>query len=493
MVIATKIGVPTNVLLMQGTKMDNNTVSINKSDQELDPESIEESETNALQDNSIFVPELPRDAQPDYSIAKGVGGWLDDYIKYAETISPLTPHSFHLSGALWLPSVAIARRLYVDMPFGKIYPNIYVLWVASSTLHRKTTALSIIEKLARETFPYLLAPQDTTPEALISDMSGKQPTNYDDFDDVTKQLLDAERDFAAQRGLIIDEMSGALGSMERDYNMGLLESWLRFYDCAESYTRSTITHGRTVLRNTSWSVLGASTPMILTRFLKNDTLWANGFWPRFFLVTPTNKPEWREAKMIARPPVLSKKMLDLIARLPREKWPGQPIAVSVPLCEDAFLLWSKYSKALTYDLISNNLDEKLITSYGRFPVHALKVSLILGALDEETNLPRKITLPQMVRAIQIVEDFRASLHRITAYKNQQVSKDLKLRVIQIVAKYQPQGASVRDIANGLRDVSREALNECIEELVELKILQATDKKASSNGGRPTTKFLLGIR
>ena len=60
--------------------------------------------------------------------------WLDDYIDDASSKSPMTPKLFHESAGLTLGSAAIARRLVVELPFGPIYPNLFVVWIAQTTL-----------------------------------------------------------------------------------------------------------------------------------------------------------------------------------------------------------------------------------------------------------------------------------------------------------------------------------------------------------------------
>ena len=178
-----------------------------------------------------------------------------------------------------------------------IYPNLFAVWIAPSTLYHKSTALNKARYVLRETVPFLLAPQEATPEALYSDMSGKQPTNYNELpaEEQTQWLL--ERDFAAQRGLVTDEISGYLASAGKDYNAGLLESLMLFYDCEPKFTRSTVKNGRLTINNAYLSILGASTPAALRSYLTPEKAWGNGSWPRFAILTPdTARPPWREPR-----------------------------------------------------------------------------------------------------------------------------------------------------------------------------------------------------
>ena len=114
----------------------------------------------------------------------------------------MTPRAFHESAALWLGSVAIARRLKLPMHFGDIYPNLFVAWLASTTLYRKSTALSVASKTARRVFPHLMAAQDTTPEAFLSDLAGREPPQFDTLTEADQADWRAGRDFAAQKGWV---------------------------------------------------------------------------------------------------------------------------------------------------------------------------------------------------------------------------------------------------------------------------------------------------
>ena len=239
-------------------------------------------------------PPLPEGVLPDLADATDQGGWICRYVAYAEAVSPMTPRLFHTSAGLWLPSAAIARRLVLRMAFGDIYPNLFVTWIAPTTLYRKTTALDVAKGIARRAFPHLMAPQETTPEAMLSDMSGAEPTNLAKMSTTAKEQWESGRRFAAQRGLIMDEMSGLLAGAGKDYNAGLVEAYLRFYDCDPEYCRSTRTQGRIVVRNAYLAFLGASTPTALAAHLLAERLWSMGWWPRFALLAPeTERPTWR--------------------------------------------------------------------------------------------------------------------------------------------------------------------------------------------------------
>jgi len=270
----------------------------------------------AVPSQSIYIPELPREARlPPSTDTRH--GWLDLYVVWACVKSPLTPHFFNEAGGLWLPSVAVARRLVVPMAYRDIYPNIYIGWIAPSTAYAKTTGMDLARELAEEVFPHLLAPQDTTPEALVHDMAGQEPTGLDNLPKADQDLWEAGRVFAGQKGWALDEFSTLLATAGRDYGAGLIQAMLRFHDCDPLYRRLTRGGGLAVVRNSYLSFFGASTPASLQKHLQADTLWSRGWWPRFGLLFPEGRPPWAVSVGVPKPPVLAEQLQALYEALPK--------------------------------------------------------------------------------------------------------------------------------------------------------------------------------
>lgn len=268
-------------------------------------------------------PDLPVAACPDPQLAAAAGGWIDDYVRYAQSISPMTPPLFHQSAGLWLGSAAIARRLAVPLPHDNAFPNLSVLWVAPTTIFRKSTALNVARRLVANAFPHLLLPQEMTPEALQSDLGGQPPTKLDGLPEMEQARWRQSRDFAAQRALAYDELSGLLAAAGRDYAAGLIETLLRLIDCEEHFVRSTRSQGRVAIQNAYLSILGASTPRAMGPHLGAERLWAMGWWPRFAILTPqVTKPAWAQPTTDGPPSEdLLRPLRNLYQRLPTPTWP----------------------------------------------------------------------------------------------------------------------------------------------------------------------------
>ena len=438
-------------------------------------------------------PELPAEARIDPAIGKNAGAWLDGYTAYASQISPMTPRIFHESAGLWLISTAIGRRLVLPMSFDQVYPNLFIAWIAPTTLWNKTTALNVARDTARSSFPHLLLPQDTTPESFLADLAGREPDKLDQMTSQAREIWERGRNFAAQRGLLLDEMSGLLASAGKDYGAGLVESFLRLYDCDPQYTRSTRGQGWMVVKDAYLSLLGASTPAALAAHLTNERLWAMGWWPRFSLLAPeTKRPIWLvPPAQVNKPDALISSLQQLYTALPVAKWPDPPTAKTVTLGTGVFDAWQRYSKAVRYDLITDSLDRRLWGAYGRLAVHALKVSTILAAMDWKCEGAPVIELYHLARAVAITEDWRASAHRVLRTATETEYDRLQERVLYQCGRHDKEGgATLRNLYISMRDRTPAELTNVVEQLVKVGMLEEISIKAGPTGGRPTMRYRL---
>jgi hypothetical protein len=439
-------------------------------------------------------PPLPEGVQPDPELGAGAGTLVDLYTDHAQAISPMTPRIFHESAALWLGAVAIARRLRLAMPFGDVYPNLFIHWMAYTTLFRKSTALGVPRKLARTVFPHLMTAQDTTPEAFLGDLAGREPPYFDKLTDKDRDDWTAGRNYAAQKGWLLDEMSGLLAGAGREYNAGLVESLLRFYDCEPYFARSTRGQGRVIVRDSYLSLLGASTPAAMMPHFTAERLWANGWWPRFAILTPdTTRPTWRNAewgsdgKQQSAPAELFQALQQVCERLPAATWPEPPKTKTAILGVGAFEAWEQYNKALSYDLLTEDLDHRLHGTYGRLPVQALKVSLILAALDgwPKHHEAPTVELRHMARGVATSEAWRASAHRALAIVTRTEFDQMRVRILRQVGKAGPDGVTFRDLTRGMRDKQPNEIEDTLRQMIKAR---EVEWEKSQGKGRPTVFY-----
>jgi hypothetical protein len=404
------------------------------------------------------IPDLPQAAHlpPELEAqAADAGRWLDAYVSFACDVSPLTPPELHQSAGLWLGSVAIARRVRLRLRHDDLFPNLLVLWICDTTIYAKTTGLNIAKRFARSVFPHLLAVSEFSPEALLDDFAGRQPLGMQDLPEDDRRLWAERRNFAAQRGIVLDEAASLFSSFKRDYNAGLPYYLLRLSDCDPEVEKLTRGAGKVVAHNTYLSFLGSTTAAALMR-TDLDFLWGSGLWPRFALLTPSELPPWRSPKPgHCDPPQALTRTLRRLAeeKLPEPVYPAAPQTCDVQLGDGVHAAWRAYARAMIRDILTSPEapDKRLWGVYGRLPSHAFKVAVILAALDwaEGDSIPVPVvSLAHWARGQTIAESWRASAHRLLdSLSNRRVAEEHNKedRILQMILAAGARGITARSI------------------------------------------------
>jgi hypothetical protein len=455
----------------------------------------------------LYVPPLPKAAQLDDKLIKateGVGRFHRDCTKWLKQKSPMTPHIFLESAPLWAVGLAIARRAVLHLSFDDIYPNLYVLWSAPTTYYHKSTGLKAITQLVRRVLPHLLLPETTTPEMLMAKLAGQKPTNYDQLLPSEKKLEDTGMRFAGQRGMSIDEASKIL--IPKKYMEGHAEALMQLFDGTDRMERELRGDGKLIVYNPSLSLIGATTPTMLARYM-TDSEWESGLMARFVALTPAEK---EMPYIVSDPsPEFDQMTEGLKSRLLRihNAFPTPPEwealyssdetvhlpSIDVMLEPDVMKHFNAYSKAM-HELTDprDGLDERLRGNYGRFPVLTVKLSMILTLMDWVENgakdVPR-ISVAHWARAQMLSEEYRASAHRLLAELN--VSQDVKneQKILDFIVRVQKgKPPTKREIHRGTGIKNRKEAYTAVEALVESGILDSVERKSSR--GRGATAFVI---
>src|SRR5690606_19829986 len=105
--------------------------------------------------------------------------------------------------------------------------------------------------------------------------------------------------------------------------------------------------------------------------------------------------------------------------------PAQRPVIEALLEPEVMQRFNAYSEAM-HELTDprRGLDERLRGNYGRFPVMTMKIALILTVMDwveDGAKDSPRISLSHWAKAQLVVEEYRASAHRLLAELN--VSQD----------------------------------------------------------------------
>jgi hypothetical protein len=427
-------------------------------------------------------PPLPVEATAIYEHLAPCGHWLDQHIAFNLAAFPMTPRSFHEATGLLLASLAVARRACLHVATTRLFPNLYLLYIAASGTYRKSTSLGgIAQVLQAADLLHLLLPERMTPQVLIERMSVGRVKPFRTKERQERWLK--EQAFAGQRGWIRDEISALFTSMKREYNSELLELVLELYDCKEWAGESaTITRGDDVIERSYLSLFGAANPDTMAPHLANRGHWQNGLWARFGLLVPgpDEPPLW---EFYHEPMTIPQELLDGLRRMYRlfpepqatlcqgdeERGIKEPfVAVSNVQPPASFTIdplawaaWETYSKTTGWTMTQHeagaNLPPELVASYNRLGTQVIKVAMLLSVMDAQQPGDLHITPARIARAQQTVERWRACLHLL--WNEQSGSDDSRLmtRVVQALKRQGATGLTCRDLCNKLgvkaRDVT----------------------------------------
>lgn len=117
---------------------------------------------------------LPESAQLDAQLARGASPWLDSYIEFSRRESPRAWVGFHEAAGLWVLSTVAARRVVVQLG-GDHHTNLFIALAARTGVWAKsTTARIAIAVLTAAGLDALLAPDESTPQAFLIALAGKE-------------------------------------------------------------------------------------------------------------------------------------------------------------------------------------------------------------------------------------------------------------------------------------------------------------------------------
>jgi hypothetical protein len=450
------------------------------------------------------LPALPKIAHlTDAEIKQGrkTGKFIDDYVKFATKDAPMSPPLFHLTYALAILSTAIARRVYVSAGTNAIYPNLYILLSAPSTLYTKTTGYkSAMKVLELAGLSHLLLPNGVTPQSLITELSNRPQENFQSWTQDDKDEWQKERMFAGQRAWWIDEAARLLAQFQQKHLAELQPIILELYDCAPKIKISTQVRGRETVRNAYLTICGPTTPAALRPHLKTPDYWTNGLFARFLFVSPDTAPiRVFYPDPFPVPPQLAKHVNKLaFERLesPKESALGQvaaPPAIEAKIAPKAKRHFNNYHAAMFELNKTKAIPEKLESCYGRMHEKAIKIAMLLAASDwagMAKGNPLVIQDIHWFRAQEITEGYRASLHRMIEEASAPVENDDDELAQKIIAKLRihpnrslPELARDFHMSTGVKYMT---LKQIIFDLVETKMIETSERQGKR--GSPATVY-----
>ena len=268
------------------------------------------------------------------------GGFLEDYADYTKHSE--APLAYHVFCSLLGVGCTVNRRVYLDMGYYKLFPNLGIILLGPSGKVKKTTAANVIVSMLQELDLIKIYSEKLTPEALVEAMH-----------DMAQGLIYAP------------ELSVFLGKQK--YMEGIIPLITRFMDCPDVWSSETIMRKKTILQNIAISCLMCSTPDWFVRNTPAD-MFGGGFFARNIIVIQEVTP-----RIESRPRIGDKKQRDrLMIELARIHELEGEIDFDTH-CEKYYDDWYRAEKKDWKDAEN----ELLSSYYQRKPDHVIRIALCI--------------------------------------------------------------------------------------------------------------------
>lgn len=407
-----------------------------------------------------LAPRLPMTAMLPPQAAEGAAPWLEAYCAYSRQWSPRAADGFHQGIGLWMLSTVAAGRVCVYTG-SRTLPVLFIAMVAPSSRWAKTTTAKLGRTgLIDSGCGYLLAPDRSTPQALVKRMAGRVPEDFGAIDEAEQATLLQHLAFAGQCGWYYEEWGGMLHQMtRRDSPIAEFHGLLRILDEGEEkYDNNTIMRGLEQVTNPYLALLASATPADLQQFMKpGSAWWHDGFWPRFAFLTPSldEQPSkaqrpWGRARLssalivalhtwhtrLGMPTLVATERRDA-----QDRRTGQYKGTLTPVTPQDVepsgavkAAYDAYNGALM-DMVNEDLvSSDLSGSYYRFHDKAIRVALLLASIAGSPT----IELCHWAYAQQVTEAWRLMLHGVVelAERSQPMSREeaLEEKIENVLAR-----------------------------------------------------------
>src|SRR5687767_15141767 len=95
--------------------------------------------------------------------------WIHGYLVY--TYNQESPESFHIWVALSNIAGALGRKVWFDMGYFNVYPNLYAVLVAPPGMCKKSTSMRLGRDIITKVPGLHFSPDSTSRERLIQDLA----------------------------------------------------------------------------------------------------------------------------------------------------------------------------------------------------------------------------------------------------------------------------------------------------------------------------------
>ncbi len=355
--------------------------------------------------------------------------WLKAYLVY--TNESESPDEYHLWSGISNISAVLRRRVWFDMRYFALYPNMYIVLVSPPGRCKKSTAMRIARSVLKPVPGIELSSDSTTRERLIQDLA----TSYKDgYSAMTAH-------------------SSEFGTMLTSSGMDMVVFMTDIFDCPIDWSHRTKISGINEIKAPFLNLLAGTTPDWMSKAMPLDTVGI-GLTSRISFVyqdTPRIRG-WR--------PELSPAQKDLAQILTEDLAHIATLSGEYSFEPDADAMFDQWYR---HQIANPNVtgDPRLNGYYERKPMHLIKVAMIISASRRDELV---ITSADLTLAMEFYANIESRMHKVFAGVGRNPlnmdTEDLLARLLS-----NPSGVSKEEIVSSMRYSLRlEEINEVLDTL-----------------------------
>jgi hypothetical protein len=400
--------------------------------------------------------------------------YLAKYDQYVDNQE--SPSVFHLWVALTTISAAVARNIWIERAYHKVYPNIYTILVAGSGACRKSTAIRMGSAILKEAYAQrddrVIMRDKLTPQALMQVLGEKTAE-----DNSVPQHGVIDLKFASPPTFLLGSELGVFLSKDAQQS-GMVDTLTDLYDCPDDYEYTTKNSGSDVMIDVALTMLSATTPV----WMENNIIpriFGEGFIGRTFFVY-ANKPK----KLVAFPQKSAEeeKLKTILANQLREISHVRGAFTLDPNALKFYEAWyeekAQQKMALAEDEMHSSV-EMLSGFAEREADHVLKISMLL-AVSQGGALDMTIYEEHLATAIKMVNDLKGGMNLCLGVLQVDTTLQDTTRVLNYVKK-RATPITRRSILNAVsRYMGTIHLDECLQNLLDRGLIKPTEVTEDRN-------------
>jgi hypothetical protein len=312
--------------------------------------------------------------------------WVESYLEYTEDTEPA--RVFQKWTALSAIAASLRKKVHLGLGRLRIYPNMYVVFVAEPGVARKSQAITFGTEIMSQVPEIVMSADCVTKEALIQDLQtcATQKEMMPDGTELTH----------ASMSIISKEFESFLGQKKENTKMLVLLTDL--FDANELPWKYRTKHsGSNDVPSLYINLLGATTPESLASCLPSTAI-GGGLTSRILFI-------WADKKYKKVPePQETKEIKELRVKLVNDLFIISRIVGKYVFHDDTRKEWHNWYN--NYEELDNNRickDPSFNGWYSRKPMYILKLSIIRAAAKSNNLVLKWADVQEAINLIEEIE------------------------------------------------------------------------------------------